>query len=79
MGTVTTPMRRVSVRTFKAMPLGTPADEPLEVTSHGFVVGTWYPAGSEEFAEWARPTDLPYGCVTWVTAAEKEEPDAVKR
>lgn len=37
-------MKRVTIRTFKAMALGVPGDEPLEVTSHGFLVGIWYPS-----------------------------------
>lgn len=38
-------MRRVTVRAFRA--LVTTTEEPLQVTSHGFVVGVWYPDGTE--------------------------------
>ena len=38
-------MRRITVKMFKALALGSPGPEPLEVTSHGFLVGTWYPVG----------------------------------
>ena len=38
-------LRRVSVREFRG--LVTSAAEPLQVTSHGFPVGMWFPAGTE--------------------------------
>ena len=39
-------MKRVTIRAFRALARGSPdeSSEPLEVTSHGFLVGIWYPS-----------------------------------